>query len=65
MPYPFAAAFKAPRGSAIRELFPYLSRPDMISFAGGYPSPALFDAGGLREAMEYAMRAPPRPAGAG
>jgi len=59
MPYPFAAAFKAPRGSAIRELFPYLSRPDMISFAGGYPSPALFDAGGLREAMEHAMRAPP------
>jgi len=59
MQYPFAAAFKAPRGSAIRELFPYLSRPDMISFAGGYPSPALFDASGLREAMEHAMRAPP------
>jgi 2-aminoadipate transaminase len=59
MPYPFAGAYKAPRGSAIRELFPYLSLPDMISFAGGYPSPALFDTEGLHAAMEQAMRAPP------
>jgi 2-aminoadipate transaminase len=57
--YSFAGPFKAPRGSAIRELFPYLSLPDMISFAGGYPSPALFDAEGLHAAMEHAMRAPP------
>ena len=33
----FSKAFEAPRPSAIRELFPYMSRPDMISFAGGYP----------------------------
>jgi len=59
MSYPFAGAYKAPRGSAIRELFPYLSVPDMISFAGGYPSPALFDTEGLHAAMEHAMRAPP------
>lgn len=59
MQYPFAAAYQAPRGSAIRELFPYLSLPDMISFAGGYPSPALFDVEGLHAAMEHAMRAPP------
>jgi 2-aminoadipate transaminase len=59
MPYPFAGAYQAPRGSAIRELFPYLSLPDMISFAGGYPSPALFDTEGLHAAMEHAMRAPP------
>jgi 2-aminoadipate transaminase len=59
MSYPFAGAYKAPRGSAIRELFPYLSLPDMISFAGGYPSPALFDTEGLHAAMEHAMRAPP------
>ena len=59
MQYPFAAAYQAPRGSAIRELFPYLSLPDMISFAGGYPSPALFDTEGLHAAMEHAMRAPP------
>ena len=55
----FAAPFQAPRGSAIRELYPYLSLPDMISFAGGYPSPAVFDAEGLHAAMEHAMRAPP------
>jgi 2-aminoadipate transaminase len=59
MTYAFARAYKAPRGSAIRELFPYLSLPDMISFAGGYPSPALFDTEGLHAAMEHAMRAPP------
>ena len=55
----FAAPFERPRGSAIRELYPYLSLPDMISFAGGYPSPAVFDAEGLHAAMEHAMRAPP------
>jgi 2-aminoadipate transaminase len=55
----FAGPFKEPRGSAIRDLWPYLSRPDMISFAGGYPSPSLFDAEGLHAAMEHAMRAPP------
>jgi len=59
MSYSFSAAYRAPRGSAIRELFPYLSLPDMISFAGGYPSPALFDTEGLHAAMEHAMRAPP------
>lgn len=35
----FAAPFAEPAGSPIRELFPYLSRPGMISLAGGYPSP--------------------------
>jgi len=55
----FAGPFQTPRGSAIRELYPYLSLPDMISFAGGYPSPAVFDAEGLHAAMEHAMRAPP------
>ena len=44
---PFAAVFAEPAGSPIRELFPYLSRPGMISLAGGYPSPSLFDAEGL------------------
>ncbi len=55
----FSRAFESPRPSAIRELFPYMSRPDMISFAGGYPSPELFDAEGLHAAMERAMQAPP------
>ena len=55
----FSKAFEAPRPSAIRELFPYMSRPDMISLAGGYPSPDLFDAEGLHAAMERAMQAAP------
>lgn len=52
----FSKAFEAPRPSAIRELFPYMSRPDMISLAGGYPSADLFDAEGLHAAMERAMQ---------
>ena len=55
----FSKAFEAPRPSAIRELFPYMSRPDMISLAGGYPSADLFDAEGLHAAMERAMQAQP------
>jgi len=55
----FSRAFEAPRPAAIRELFPYMSRPDMISFAGGYPSADVFDAEGLHAAMERAMQAPP------
>src|SRR5437867_968361 len=51
----FAAPFVEPAGSPIRELFPYLSRPGMISFAGGYPSPSLFDAEGLQRAAMQAM----------
>lgn len=46
----FAPGFEHPAGSPIRELYGYLGRPGMISFAGGYPSPALFDAQGLAEA---------------
>jgi 2-aminoadipate transaminase len=54
----FAPAYANPAGSPIRELFPYLSRPGMISFAGGYPSPALFDAEGLRQAAERVFAQP-------
>jgi len=52
----YAENFTAPTGSPIRELFPYLSRPDMISFAGGYPSATLFDTDGLEYASAEAMR---------
>lgn len=52
---PFATPFIEPAGSPIRELFPYLSRPGMISFAGGYPSTSLFDAEGLQQAALQAM----------
>lgn len=51
----FAPLFAEPAGSPIRELFPYLSRPGMISLAGGYPSPSLFDAEGLAAAATQAL----------
>ncbi|MGV7246932.1 aminotransferase-like domain-containing protein [Caballeronia sp. M23-90] len=57
--YDFTEPFKAPQGSAIRELFKYLARPGMISFAGGYPSKDLFDRAGIGRAMEEAYRADP------
>lgn len=50
--YRFAQTYRNATGSAIRELFKYMSYPDMISFAGGYPSPSLFDQAGLYAAME-------------
>lgn len=53
----FATAFQNPAGSPIRELFPYLSQPGMISLAGGYPSPSLFDLEGLQEAARSAVSA--------
>lgn len=51
----FAPLFAEPAGSPIRELFPYLSRPGMISLAGGYPSASLLDAEGLAQAASHAM----------
>lgn len=45
--YRFNPAFQSPQGSPIRELFRYTQQPGMISFAGGYPAPALFDTQGL------------------
>jgi DNA-binding transcriptional MocR family regulator len=53
--FQFTPAFANPQGSPIRELFPYLSRPGMISLAGGYPSPSLFDQEGLAAAAAQAM----------
>jgi DNA-binding transcriptional MocR family regulator len=50
MTLPFSSSFRDPAGSPIRELFRYLGQPGLISFAGGYPSPALLDAEGLAEA---------------
>ena len=55
LPIPFASSFVDPAGSAIRELFPYLSQPGIISLAGGYPSPGLFDTEGLQEAAARAL----------
>ena len=41
--------------SAIRELFKLLGKPGIISFAGGFPDPAMFDVEGIREAVNMAL----------
>ena len=41
--------------SAIRELFKLLGKPGIISFAGGFPDPALFDVEGIRQASQLAL----------
>jgi 2-aminoadipate transaminase len=43
--------------SAIRELFKLLGKPGIISFAGGFPDPALFDVEGIRMATVAALEA--------
>ncbi|MGU7771615.1 aminotransferase-like domain-containing protein [Burkholderia sp. MR1-5-21] len=54
--YEFSRPFVHPASSPIRELFKYLSDPEMISFAGGYPDPKLFDVDGLGEASVRAYK---------
>jgi 2-aminoadipate transaminase len=41
--------------SAIRELFKLLGKPGIISFAGGFPDPALFDVEGIRLASSAVL----------
>jgi len=45
--------------SAIRELFKLLGKPGIISFAGGFPDPALFDVEGIRESTDAVLRTNP------
>lgn len=51
----YASATRRVQSSAIRELFSLLSRPDVISLAGGFPSAAALDLNGLRGATERAL----------
>ncbi|MCA0204685.1 MAG: PLP-dependent aminotransferase family protein [Proteobacteria bacterium] len=46
------------KASEIRELLKLLDQPDIISFAGGIPDPALFPAAAFREAMDRALSGP-------
>jgi len=57
MPFttPFADRLDNVETSAIRELFKLLGKPGIISFAGGFPDSALFDVGGIREAVNTAL----------
>jgi len=45
--------------SAIRELFKLLGKPGIISFAGGFPDPAMFDIEGIKEASTRALNEEP------
>ncbi|MBX9818764.1 MAG: PLP-dependent aminotransferase family protein [Burkholderiaceae bacterium] len=47
--------------SAIRELFKLLGKPGIISFAGGFPDPALFDVEGIRESTDAVLKNSPGP----
>lgn len=48
----FADRTKRMSASEIRELLKLLDQPDMISFAGGIPDPAVFPADAFREAFQ-------------
>lgn len=53
--YPIAAGYRNIGESLVRELARLMSRPGMISLAGGYPGPELFDRDGLDEAARAAL----------
>lgn len=53
-----AARLRGVAGSPVRDILALTERPGVISFAGGLPEPALFDAGGLREAFSRALSGP-------
>ena len=57
----FADRLKNVETSAIRELFKLLGTPGIISFAGGFPDPALFDAEGIRMAADAVLSTNPGP----
>ncbi len=51
----FAERLNAIETSAIRELFKLLGKPGIISFAGGFPDPALFDVEGIAESSRAVL----------
>jgi DNA-binding transcriptional MocR family regulator len=58
---PFASRLQNVETSAIRELFKLLGKPGIISFAGGFPDPALFDVQGIAQASEAVLASNPGP----
>lgn len=52
---PFATRASRMKASEIRDLLKLLDRPDIISFAGGIPDPALFPAEKFASAMNRAL----------
>ena len=57
----FADRLQNVETSAIRELFKLLGKPGIISFAGGFPDPALFDVEGLKMSSEAVLSNNPGP----
>lgn len=57
----FAERLNAIETSAIRELFKLLGKPGIISFAGGFPDPTLFDAQGIRQSAAAVLAENPGP----
>jgi DNA-binding transcriptional MocR family regulator len=57
----FAERLQKVETSAIRELFKLLGKPGIISFAGGFPDPALFDAEGIALASQSVLTNNPGP----
>ena len=55
----FATRLQNVETSAIRELFKLLGRPGIISFAGGFPDPALFDVEGIRQSADAVLAVNP------
>lgn len=51
----FATRMDRMKASEIRELLKLLDQPDIISFAGGIPDPALFPTDAFRDAMTNAL----------
>jgi DNA-binding transcriptional MocR family regulator len=51
----FASRLDNVETSAIRELFKLLGKPGIISFAGGFPDPAMFDVEGIQAASSKAL----------
>ena len=59
MTLPFADRLQNVETSAIRELFKLLGKPGIVSFAGGFPDPAMFDVEGIQEAVNKALSEDP------
>jgi DNA-binding transcriptional MocR family regulator len=57
----FAERLNTIETSAIRELFKLLGKPGIISFAGGFPDPALFDVEGIRQSASAVLADNPGP----
>ncbi len=57
----FADRLQNVETSAIRELFKLLGKPGIVSFAGGFPDPALFDAQGIAQASATVLTSNPGP----